>query len=307
VIGHLLSVHSLSPFVEMKRERGWIALEWLHAGSIKVECLDRKNSQRAVKIMKQSTVKYRDQSLLMYYDNSNDEVQKFISSGCFYEEHVLKRHAQLIPSGGVVVDVGANIGNHTIFYSNFSAARRVFCLEPNPVARRVLLANIEASGNRKVDTTFVEYGAGKVQGVFHVAEIPANNLGAATLEERGKGRAVMVAPLDSLFKSERIDFMKIDVEGMEIDVLKGAYSVIRDHRPIIHVEVNELNLNSFYSFLNDVGYDICDLFRQYLGVWDFVIFPGAACISRAGLRKRLKVHAPNWFVKATPAAIKRRL
>jgi FkbM family methyltransferase len=226
--------------------------------------------------MRRAQINYNGKVLEMFYENPSDEVQKFIAEGSFYEEHVLRRHVELIPHGGTVLDVGSNIGNHAVYYANFSRASKVYCFEPNPVARRLLLANVETSGAGKVRLDFVEFGAGRKRSKLSLGVSPDNNLGGTSLAESSSGAEVQVVPLDEILANEPVDFIKIDVEGMELDVLMGATGIIRKYRPIIHVEVRDYDSGRIGAFISDMNYMIVDVFRQYRGVTDYIIIPNPA-------------------------------
>ena len=140
--------------------------------------------------------------------------------------------------GRSFVDVGANIGNHALYLaSNFEA---VHCFEPNPAIADRLEEN--AALNR-IPIHVHRVGLG-----YRDAELPfhpntSGNCGGSSFAANGF-EATSVLPVrngDSYFAAhdiEKIDLLKIDVEGFEFEVLRGLQKVIRRDRPVIIFELD---------------------------------------------------------------------
>ena len=69
---------------------------------------------------------------------------------------------------------------------------------------------------------------------------------------------------------EPVDFIKIDVDGMEMQVLSGARELFRAHRPRAFIEVSNANAGAFNEFLNDVGYVVGRAFKRPLDTNFFI-------------------------------------
>ena len=151
---------------------------------------------------------------------------------------------------GTVIDVGANIGTHTIPYAR--AADVVYAFEPQKDCYNLLCANLVLNGIRNVET--INAGLGAITcampmlsydpgGVHSAAGLmvgvdESNVVFVDTTETNTLGSySVGVAPLD-MFGIKDVSFIKIDVEGFELEVLKGAVETIKESRPIIFVEVH---------------------------------------------------------------------
>jgi hypothetical protein len=80
-------------------------------------------------------------------------------------------------------------------------------------------------------------------------------------------------PLDDLAFDGDITLLKIDTEGMELEVLAGAAKLIATHRPSIAVEVMDRNENEFWSWVDQNAYHVIQAFRPYFGCWDYVLVP----------------------------------
>ena len=159
---------------------------------------------------------------------------------------------------GCVYDIGANVGLHTLFYSH--VADRVVAFEPAPAAFARLSDNIRLNNRTNITTMnvalsdrtatldFLDNGVGQTgtlitsathaQG-FRKIQVPAHRLDDLDLP----------AP----------DLLKIDCEGAEMQVLRGAEATLRKHRPKVHLEVHPLlgvSEDEVRAFLTGVGYAI---------------------------------------------------
>ena len=139
--------------------------------------------------------------------------------------------ARLSP-GDLVLDVGANIGNHALFLAAVAQAR-VAAFEPNRTLCEAFRLSVERNGlAERVSIRACGLGAAASRASFAKA-IPTN-LGQQTLR-LGEGE-IDVVPLDSLRFDAPVRMIKIDVEGMKLDVLRGGRETIARDRPILYVE-----------------------------------------------------------------------
>lgn len=96
-----------------------------------------------------------------------------------------------------------------------------------------------------------------------------NNLGAAQLEPDSDGN-IHVVPLDELI-TEKVSFIKIDVENMEMDVLTGAQGLIKAYRPDIFIEIMNKNIPEFLDFLKKIGYQVRKEFKYVNAVNYYIV------------------------------------
>lgn len=173
-------------------------------------------------------------------ERETDHIQKYIArTGEFYELTMLEHLASLVRPGDVVLDVGANIGNHTLFLAAVCKAQ-VVAFEPSPRCRTLLERNLELNGLRN-DVVLHACGLGRTDGQLALDEsLAMGNWGATRLEEISNDAAgkdiVQVRALDGVEVPGPPRVIKIDVEGMEADVLAGASDLLRDHTPHLYVE-----------------------------------------------------------------------
>lgn len=185
-----------------------------------------------------------------------------------HDQNVLPRVLPYIPVGGVVVDAGAYIGDHTIAYANkVGPTGHVFAYEPFEESFKCLRFNMcdlpqvycynEALGNKEAS---VKTGC----------EILNYGMAVTKEADNAEEGAVSVVRLDvtRLMSMSRFDFFKIDVEGDEIAVLDGAKEAIRKFQPVIFIEVNEhtLRLKGFTKI--DLLKAVADLGYKYRNVYE---------------------------------------
>lgn len=132
---------------------------------------------------------------------------------------------------GTVLDIGANIGTHTIYYAKH--ATKVLAFEPNAVAYECLQYNLQNSPNTTLYNVAVSNHCAYIDIVSQ-----GDNYGAAyTLP----GSSVPTITVDSL-DLDSCNFIKIDVEGDELAVLIGAKETILKYKPVMCIECNEHTL-----------------------------------------------------------------
>jgi FkbM family methyltransferase len=156
-----------------------------------------------------------------------------------YAELELQLLLRLIKPGDIVIDAGANIGAFSV-----PMARRVapdgwvLAVEPQRLVHQALCANVAANGLANVVAHWC--GLGTAPGVAVVPPLDhsqENNYGGVGLRAGGAGERVPVVSIDSL-DLPGCALIKVDVEGMELDVLRGAARTIHQHQPRLFVENN---------------------------------------------------------------------
>ena len=165
---------------------------------------------------------------------------------------------QLLRPGAVLVEAGANIGAHTLALSQIAGPTgRVIAFEPQRVIFQTLCANVALNSLLNVDCRWQAVGA--TAGTLLVPALDyekENNFGGLGLGDHQRGASVPVTTIDSL-KLERCDFIKADVEGMELDVLRGAADTIRRFRPLLYLENDRREKSpALLSHLLESGYRV---------------------------------------------------
>lgn len=207
--------------------------------------------------------------------NPRDAIQKKHRQGEFYEPEELEIiRAHCLP-GSVFCDIGANIGNHTMFALKFLHAARAILFEPNPAAIAILTSNLTLNGLLgRCDLSNLGVGLSDLAHDGLGISAPAKNLGAGRMVE-GEGELRVVRGDDAL-AGTRIDFLKIDVEGMEMQVLAGLQATLKAHRPRIFIEVDKVNRTAFGEWARANDYTVKARFKRYRTNENFLLIPNPA-------------------------------
>jgi FkbM family methyltransferase len=145
------------------------------------------------------------------------------------------------------LDIGANIGATSLLLGQI--AKSVVSFEAAPSTFRFLEQNVKASNLANV--TLVNVGLGSKRQVMQITIAPSNRSGAyiSNKTEASAGHIqenVQIETLDGFLEAgAHVDFIKLDVEGFELEVLKGANEVLRSSRPTVMLEMNHWCLNAF--------------------------------------------------------------
>jgi FkbM family methyltransferase len=212
---------------EIVEEKQYVAYDRKNQAAIDADLLFENSNLRLKQckhgvMMFHANDSYIGRSLDLYGEFSEGEIELF---------------KQVALPGMTVVDAGANIGAHTIYLSKAVGARgRVLAFEPQRVLHQILCGNIAL--NACTNVIAVHAGLGAESGEVAVPTIDyarGGNFGGVALGEGRSGEPVPIHTLDS-YSLKACHFIKIDVEGMERDVLEGARRVLAKHRPILYVE-----------------------------------------------------------------------
>ena len=159
--------------------------------------------------------------------------------------------------GSVVVEAGANIGALTLpLARRVGPAGRVLAFEPQRIVFQTLCANLALNSLVNVDARDVALGA--TRATLHAPSMDytrPNNFGDYGLRADRKGPPVSVVALDQVMDTPRLDLIKIDVQGMEADVIAGARGQIQRHRPVLYVENDRADRSpALVELLAGLGY-----------------------------------------------------
>ncbi len=160
------------------------------------------------------------------------------------------------------LDVGANIGNHSLYFSNYFS--HVIAFEPHPRTFELLLFNSHYANN----ITPLRLAASDKKGTAMAAPTKPINIGTTSLEDSAKNAKdatdlvefdlMPIDHVDEVRSCKNISFMKIDVEGHELPALRGAKETLISHRPIISMEILRDNIKGgqpdSIEFLKEIGY-----------------------------------------------------
>lgn len=211
-------------------------------------------------------------TICFFVANEQDEIQKHHHAGSFYEAEELSIMRAHWRCDGSYVDIGANVGNHTIYVAKFLDASRVIVFEPNPAAIRILRINLALNQCTNVDVRYLGTALASETLLMRLVEVDPDNLGGTSFVPDGRGE-VRSVPGDSLLLHENVSFLKIDVEGMEMDILHGLERTIRNWRPAVFIEVWSQNSGGFFQWCEGIGYEIVDQYQRYRDSRNYMAVP----------------------------------
>lgn len=202
---------------------------------------------------------------------------QMLEQGCFDPEevglaiHFLNRRRQHFGDGVVAIDCGANIGVHTVEWARHMGGwGEVTAIEAQERIYYALAGNIAI--NNCFNARALHAAVGAASGTMRIPQPDYNRAASFGSLELKKGprtefigqpidysdaqcREVPVQPLDAL-GLQRVDFIKIDVEGMELEVLLGAAGILERHKPQMLIEVIKSDRVRLQAVLEAAGYQV---------------------------------------------------
>lgn len=201
---------------------------------------------------------YVGRSLELYGQWCESEVQLF---------------SQILRPGAAVVEVGANIGSHTVPLARLVGPEgHIIAVEVQPFVAQILSANLLLNG--LTSALVMQAGVAAQPGALMVPSIrydQAWNFGGISLDflaqrQSPQATQVPVGRLDDMVRVPRLDLLKLDVEHLELEALQGAEGLIGAHHPVIYLENDDPDATgALLSFLHARGYR-CYWHRSML--WD---------------------------------------
>ena len=157
-------------------------------------------------------------------------------------ENIMQLHVTNIPEiefckkelkkGDTVIDVGANIGYFTLFFSKLVGEKgKVIAFEPDPINFDILKKNIEL--NKITNVELVKKGVSNKNEFMRLYKSPVSGGHSLIKNEWGKEYTdIQTVTLDEYFKEQKIDVIKIDVEGFELEVIEGGKKIFKNNKNI---------------------------------------------------------------------------
>jgi len=164
----------------------------------------------------------------------------------------------LLPENGVALDVGANLGYETLFFSSLAQKGAVYAFEPVPSNVELITYNLKQNSVKNV--TVMPFGLGRKASKTQVA-YQEQNRGGASISGSGDAKnaelydvseSIDIKVLDELHSTKqlplkRCDLLKVDIEGFELEFLAGARKFIAAYRPAMIIEANHWCLDGLHN------------------------------------------------------------
>jgi FkbM family methyltransferase len=202
-----------------------------------------------------------------------------------YEKHFTAFANLVINEGDTAIDFGANLGYHTITLSSFVGNYgKVYSFEPQRIIFQQLNCNVFINGLDNVYTYNLAVGE-KESDVFinspdfHNIYPMYTNIGNTSINTDKVGSLVRQISLDSL-NLPKLNFIKMDVQGSELNILKGGKNTIEKHRPYMFMEIEEKQLKLFnltskdlIDYTKNLGYSIYKIYVDSNETDDHICIP----------------------------------
>lgn len=207
---------------------------------------------------------------IRYYKNDQHMIEQYHNQLFFEQEYIINFLSDYVKKACTIVDIGAHVGSHSIMYKRLNPSSIVYSFEPQKMLYKLLCFNISDNNLRNIysynnavgedvyDAEMNPYSADGENSMQQVEYGSSNIYNLAGVQVGSGGEKIKVISLDAL-KMNRCDFMKIDVEGYEPNVIMGARNLIMSCKPVISFEVNKKkspNISaSTKDMLESLGYN----------------------------------------------------
>lgn len=155
-----------------------------------------------------------------------------------------------------ILDIGCNIGNHTLYYLNECNAKFVHCFEPIKDTCHILCRNI-CLNQLEQKTKIYNVGVGASSSMACINHYDKKNIGGTSIKIDDNGDIPIVS-IDDL-NINNIGLIKIDVEGFEINVINGMINTLKKQKPHICIEIRHTYFNEIHDILSTIGYEYIEI------------------------------------------------
>lgn len=163
-----------------------------------------------------------------------------------YDESSFDSVLKELKDASVIFDIGANIGTTALYFASMNPKANIFAFEPHPDTFKRIEENIKLNPFSNVSLN--NLGLGESKQTLKLYEVNENNAGMNRILSEEKElpyKEIKINSLDDFCEEKavtNIDFVKIDVEGYEYAVLEGGASMFKKSKPILVIELDDLNL-----------------------------------------------------------------
>lgn len=177
--------------------------------------------------------------------------------GILFEKFVVSFVKNFINPTKNIIDLGANIGTHSIIYSNYTKGN-IYSFEPQKIVFDILQKNIELNNCKNIIP--YNFGGSNVNNIFYMNACYdlKDNQGAFCIDkslDETNGLKIQCKIIDEL-NIQNVGYIKIDVEGHEYEALLGMEKIISRDKPTIMIEIHDncITKNDTFLFFEKIGY-----------------------------------------------------
>ncbi|WP_321507960.1 FkbM family methyltransferase [uncultured Methanoregula sp.] len=163
-----------------------------------------------------------------------------------------------------IFDIGGHDGTLTLFFAKSVGPNgKIYAFEPNPFNYEYLLQNLQLNNSMNVEPFQLAIGASSYNAKFVFRN--DGTFGTGTLDKEIQQQIineqnysiveVKVESIDNLFNNKKLskpDFVKIDVEGLEFDILQGMQMTLKEYKPNLFIEIHGANINDKMKNANEI-------------------------------------------------------
>ncbi len=195
-----------------------------------------------------------------YVDDNPSLVKKTLLSGKPWEPYVIEELEKHLAPGDTVLDIGAHVGSLTVPMARLIGPEgTVYAFEPQKKIYRELVHNLKL--NELANAVPLRFAISSKAGIVEMTPAIAHD---GRVRVGTGGDRVEARTIDSFGFSD-VSLMKIDVEGYEVEVLRGAEKTIDAFTPVIIIEIRQSNLEIVTSILKRHGYT-----ERQISPWDYI-------------------------------------
>ena len=183
-----------------------------------------------------------------YVINTNDNViSRTLENGSYWEPYMHSYFKKYIKPNSLVLDIGANIGTHSVVIAKVCPTTTVHAFEPMDIHYDLLELNKHMNSLSNIICHNV--GLGSEPGIMYQPNLEfekEGNFGGHGLSYEKTNKEISIKTID-MYNFSNVSFIKCDVEGFELNVLKGALDTIIKNKPVMIIEVWDIQSEVFFN------------------------------------------------------------
>jgi FkbM family methyltransferase len=206
-------------------------------------------------------------SFYIKIDPNNGLVDKEIYSRGIWEPEILAEISRHIKTDSICLDVGANIGQHSLYMASIAREGKVYAFEPLVRLAEQIRESVKQNNFKNVEV--LQFGLSNKNAIQKIY-LDNLNIGRTTFDERSEASSVETAELkvfDEYWQDKsKIDFIKMDVEGYEYYAMLGMKNILSSYHPALLVEFTPVfyekmgvSSKEILEYIFSFGYKIYDL------------------------------------------------
>jgi len=171
-----------------------------------------------------------------------DLISNCINNYGYWEQHLFYFYSQFIKENYTIIDGGANLGFHTVCFASLANNGKVYSFEPQPLIFNLLSTNILLNGVTNIVSQF-RLGLGEKPTQLKMTPLKEQFFSEGCINYGGRGltdldegeEEVTLTTIDNL-NLDKLDFIKLDIQGFELEAIKGGEKTIKNNYPIFFLE-----------------------------------------------------------------------